>query len=275
MRFHTAADRSGTISRWRSVPRNIVNGAGRTASIAAVTTRNPALPYVVGSVAGIAIAMALLTVTVGVTSITTVSTGTAATGDPLPELTATGSLLGLIVFLAGAVGGLLVSAGAYAVGRAQDPDTPRFSFPAIAPIGILLPAAISFAVVSLGVSAFGTSLDGVVTVPVTAFVSVSAVAGLAAGAVTVPIVDAMSRHSSIGDPNEATPSSSKAFWSDFGRAVGSPAVAIAIGAVRAVGLAQILLSADSTVVTVTVFAVVAAIILGGTTLLALRPWEKK
>jgi hypothetical protein len=52
-------------------------------------------------------------------------------------------------------------------------------------------------------------------------------------------------------------------------------VAIAIGALLAVGLAQILLSAESTAVTVSVFAVVGAIILGGTTLLALRPWEKK
>jgi hypothetical protein len=252
-----------------------VNAGRQATSIAAVTTRNPAVPYFVGSVAGVAVAMALLAVIVGATSITTVSIGDAATGETLPELTATGSLIGLLVFLAGAVGGLLVSAGTYAVGRAQDPDTPRFSFPVVAPIGILLPAALSFAVVSLGLSAFGTSLDGVVAVPITAFVSVSAVAGLIAGAVTVPIVDALSRQSSIGDPNEATPSSGEVFWSDFGRAVGIPAVAIAIGALLAVGLAQLLLSADSTAITVTVFSVVGAIILGGTTLLALRPWDKK
>lgn len=247
----------------------------RATSIAAVTTRNPAVSYVVGSVAGVGVAMALFAVIAGATSITTVSIGDAATGRALPELTATGSILGLVVFVAGAAGGLLVSAATYAVGRAQDPDTPRFSFPVIAPIGILLPATLAFAVVSLGLSLFGTSLEGVVAVPITAFVSVSAAAGLVAGAVTVPIVDALSRHSSIGDPNEATPSTSEAFWSDFGRAVGIPAVAIAIGALLAVGLAQILLSADSTAVTVTVFAIVGTIILGGTTLLALRPWEKE
>ena len=252
-----------------------MKGGGPATSIAAVTTRNPAAPYFVGSVAGIAVAIAFLAVIVGATSTTTVSIGTAATGESLPELTATGSLIGLLVFLAGAAGGLLVSAGTYAVGRAQDPDTPRFSFPVIAPIGVLLPAALSFAVVSLGVSAFGTSLDGIVAVPIAAFVSVSAAAGLIAGAVTVPIVDALARQSSIGDPNEATPSSSEAFWSDFGRAIGIPTVAIAIGALLAVGLAQLLLSADSTAVTVTVFAIVGALILGGTTLLALRPWEKK
>jgi hypothetical protein len=219
--------------------------------------------------------MALLTVIVGSASITTVSLGDAATGQTLPELTATGSLVGLLVFLAGAVGGLLVSATTYAVGRAQDPDTRRFSFPVIAPIGILLPAALAFAVVSLGLSLFGSSLDGVVAVPITALVSVSAVAGLIAGAITVPIVDGLSRQSTVGDANEATPSSSEAFWSDFGRAIGIPAVAIAIGALLAIGLAEVLLSAESTAVTVSVFAIVGAIILGGTTLLALRPWEKK
>ena len=219
--------------------------------------------------------MALLAVMAGATSITTVSLGDAATGQTLPELSATGSLIGLLVFLAGAIGGLLVSGGTYAVGRAQDPDTPRFSFPVIAPIGMLLPAALAFAVVSLGLSLFGSSLDGVVSVPITAFVSVSAVAGLIAGAITVPIIDGLSRQSTVGDANEATPSSSEAFWSDFGRAIGIPAVAIAIGALLAIGLAQVLLSAESTVVTVSVFSIVGAIILGGTTLLALRPWEKK
>lgn len=240
-----------------------------------MTTRNPAVPYLVGSVAGLSVAMALFVVIAGATSITTVSIGDAATGRDLPELTATASIVGLVVFLSGAVGGLLVSAATYAIGRAQDPDTPRFSFPVIAPIGILLPAVLAFAVVSLGLSLFGTSLEGVVAVPVTALVGVSAAAGLVAGAVTVPIVDALSRHSSIGDPNEATPATGEAFWSDFGRAVGIPAVAIAIGALLAVGLAQVLLSAESTVATVSVFSLVGALILGGTTLLALRPWEKE
>ena len=240
-----------------------------------MTTRNPVVPYFVGSVAGFSVAIALVAVVVGATSITTVSIGSAATGSVLPELSATGSLIGLLVFLAGAVGGLLVSAATYAVGRAQDPDTPRFSFPVVAPVGVLLPATVSFAVVSLGLSAFGTSLNGVVAVPVTEFVVVAALAGLIAGAVTVPIVDGLSRQSSIGDPNEATPSSSSAFWSDFGRAVGIPAVAIAVGALLAVGLAQLLLNAHSTAIVVTVFSVIGALILGGTTLLALRPWEKK
>ncbi|MGB9358699.1 MAG: hypothetical protein WCC01_09095 [Acidimicrobiia bacterium] len=239
-----------------------------------MTTRNPAVPYFVGSVAGFSIAIALLAVVVGATSITRVSIGSAATGSALPELSATGSIIGLLVFLAGAIGGLLVSAATYAVGRAQDPDTPRFSFPVVAPVGVLLPAAVSFAVVSLGLSAFGTSLNGLVAVPVTEFVVVAAIAGLVAGAVTVPIVDGLSRQSSIGDANEATPSSSEAFWSDFGRAIGIPAVAIAVGALLAIGLAQLLLNADSTTVVVAVFSVVGALILGGTTLLALRPWDK-
>lgn len=246
----------------------------RTASIAVVTDRNPATPYVAGSVAGVAVAMAMLVVLLGALSLTDVSIGTAATGRPLPELTATGSLMGLIAFLAGAAGGLLVSASTYAVGRSQDPDTPRFSFPVVAPIGTLLSATLTFSVVSLALTAWGSSLDGVVSVSVPALAAATAVAGLVAGLVTVPIVDGLARLSSIGDPNEATPSSSEAFWSDFGRAVGIPALALAFGALLAIGLAELLLASDSTIVTVSVFGVVGAIILGGTTLLALRPWDK-
>ena len=84
---------------------------------------------------------------------------------------------------------------------------------------------------------------------------------------------------SLGNPPLATQTRrlhhrATAFWSDFGRAIGIPAVAIAIGALLAIGLAEVLLNADSTAITVTVFAIVGAIILAGTTLLALRPWEK-
>ena len=61
---------------------------------------------------------------------------------------------------------------------------------------------------------------------------------------------------------------------DFGGAIGIPALAIAIGALLAISLAQILLAADSVAVTVTIFAVAGAVILGGTTLLALRPWDR-
>lgn len=240
-----------------------------------MTNRNPAAPYLSGSFAGLSVAVAMVAAVAGGTSITTVTSVSASASHSASELTATGSLLGLVVLLAGAVGGFLVSAVTYAMGRTQDPDTSRLSFAVIAPVGILLPAVLSFAVVSLGVTLFGTSADGVVVVPVVSFVVVAAIAGLISGTVTVPIVDGLARHSAIGDANEATPSSATAFWLDLGRAVGVPALAIAVGALLAIGLAQILLNVESTVVTVGVFAAAGALVLGGTALLALRPWDNK
>jgi len=240
-----------------------------------MTTRNSAAPYLYGSIAGLAVSMALFAGLAGSLALASVSIGTASTGRPTPELTATASLLGLVVFLAGALGGLAISAATYGIGRIQDPDTPRFSFPVIAPIGILLPASLSFAVVSLGATLFGSSAEGMVTVPIATFVVIAALAGLIAGAVTAPIVDALARQSSLGDRNEATPASKQAFWSDFARAVGIPTLSIGVGALIAIGLAEILLSAESTIVTVAIFAAVGAVILAGTALLALRPWDRK
>ena len=240
-----------------------------------MTTRSSAAPYLYGSVAGLAAALALFAILAGMLALASLSIGTSTTGYAAAELTVTASLLGLVAFLSGAFGGLAISAVTYAIGRAQDPDTPRFSFPVVAPIGVLLPAALSFAVMSLGATLFGSSTDGIVTVPVAPFIVIAALAGLIAGAVTVPIVTALSRRSSMGDTNEATPTSGGAFWSDVARSVGVPALAIGVGALIAIGLAEILLSTGSTVVAVAIFAGAGAVILAATALFALRPWDKK
>jgi hypothetical protein len=79
----------------------------------------------------------------------------------------------------------------------------------------------------------------------------------------------------VGEANQATPVSSKAFWMDLGGAVGVPILAIAAGALLAVSLAQILLNMDSGDLAVAIFAAAGAVILGGTTLMALRPWDRR
>ena len=43
----------------------------------------------------------------------------------------------------------------------------------------------------------------------------------------------------------------------------------------AIGLSQILLNTHSTAMAVTIFAIAGALILGGTSLLALRPWDNR
>ena len=110
--------------------------------------------------------------------------------------------------------------------------------------------------------------------PVATFVLVAAFAGLLGGAMIAPIVDALARPATIGPKNAATPVSSRAFWMDLGGAIGVPLLALGIGALLAIGLAQLLLSADSTTVTVVTFSLVAAAILGLVTLLAYRPWDR-
>ena len=240
-----------------------------------MTTRNSAAPYLYGSAAGLAVSIALFAALTGTVALASISIDAASVDRLTPVLTATASLVGLVVFLSGAIGGLAISAVAYSIGRAQDPDVPRFSFPVVAPVGILLPAALSFAVMSLGTRIFGSSADGMVTVPVATFVVLAAIAGLIAGAITVPIVNTLARPASMGERNEATPRSTGVLWSDFARAVGVPALAVGVGALIAIGLAEILLSAESTIATVSIFAAAGAVILAGTALLALRPWDKR
>jgi hypothetical protein len=144
----------------------------------------------------------------------------------------------------------------------------------VAPVGIVLAAVTAFATVSLGIELAASVTEGTVEVSVPTMVAIAAIAGLMAGMVTTPIVDALSQPAVMGEANEATPVSSKAFWMDFGGAIGIPALAIAIGALLAISLAQILLAADSVAVTVTIFAAAGTVILVGTTLLALRPWDR-
>ncbi len=58
------------------------------------------------------------------------------------------------------------------------------------------------------------------------------------------------------------------------RAIGIPALSIAVGALLAIGLAELLLSADSAAVSVAVFSVVGVLVLGVTALFATRPWDR-
>jgi hypothetical protein len=180
----------------------------------------------------------------------------------------------LLVFLLGAVGGLIIAAFAYVAGRARDPNAPRFAFGWLAMVGMVLGGAMAFATVSLGVTIGGSDTSGTVIIPVTAFVVSVAVAGLLAGAITAPVVDALASPAYFGEVKTATPVSSGEFWSDMVRAIGIPTLAIALGALLAVGLAELLLSTDSDAVSVAVFSVIGALILGATALFAIRPWDR-
>ena len=204
---------------------------------------------------------------------------TAVTADPgtvaaEPTIVVDGASLWILALLAGAVGGLVLASVSYGIGRASDPASRAYSLGWLLVVGAALGAVMTYSVVRLGVTTVGDVTLGEVTVAADTLVLVSLLAGALAGALTAPIVDALARPASVGPRNEATPVSSRAFWTDLAGAIGIPVLAIALGAILAVTLAQVLLSLNSTTATVAVFSVVAAAILALTTLLALRPWDK-
>lgn len=231
-------------------------------------TRLPYARYVLGAIGGLAVAVGFLAFFGSLTAIKTV------TMDGVATFTATTSSMRILVFVLGAIGGLVIAAVAFVAGRARDPNAPRFAFGWLAIVGIVLGGSVAFSTVSLGVTVAGNSVSGTVTMPVTAMVVSAAIAGLIGGAITTPIVDALARPATFGAENAATPVTSAAFWTDMARAIGVPVLAIAVGALLAIGLAEVLLGAESAVVSVAIFSIVGAVILGGTALIATRPWDR-
>jgi hypothetical protein len=229
-----------------------------------------------GAISGVVIAFAFMAWFGGWTSIETVDAvaGLTGTAGATPVFVTDADAMWLLTLFLGAVGGMVVAGVSYAGERALEPDAPAYQLGWLIPIGLVLGSVMAYSVVRLGVTIGGETDGSNVVVPAATFVLVAALAGLAGGMVIAPIVAALARPANIGPRNEATPVSSKAFWLDTMGAVGLPTLAAIIIAFLAISLAQLLLSAESTVVAVTAFSVVAALILGGTTLFALRPWDR-
>lgn len=237
--------------------------------------RNPTAPFLQGAIGGLVLAVAFLAYFGSATALTTTTIGAPGAGADEPVFVVGRTSLWLLVLFLGALGGLILAGVVYAGGRTRSPGVARFRLWSVAPVAMILAAVTAFATVSLGVELGGTTLEGTVTVSITSMVLIGATAGLVAGLVTAPIVDALSQPSVMGEANDATPVSSKAFWMDLGGAIGVPTLAIAIGALLAIALAQLLLNADSPEVAVAAFSIVGALILGATTALALRPWDRR
>ncbi|MCH7846141.1 MAG: hypothetical protein IIC70_09100 [Acidobacteria bacterium] len=234
-------------------------------------TRRSLAPYVTGSLGGVSIAMAFFAFFASFTALDTVSrTGSGG----VAAFTADRASLGFLVFSLGALGGITIAAFAYVVGRAREPGVARYAFGWLGMVGIVLGGSMAFATVSLGITLGGSTSSGSITVPITTMAVSVAAAGLLAGAITAPIVDALASPAYFGDIQAATPVTSTGFFTDMGRAIGTPALSIAIGALLAVGLAELLLSTESAALSVAIFSVVGVVILGGTALVAARPWDR-
>jgi hypothetical protein len=239
--------------------------------------RNPLLSMLLGGLAGALVALGLVAYFGGTTALGSVAAVPAGANSAAAEPTfvATQGAMWLLVLFCGALGGIVIASLTYGLGRTLEPDASRFPLRFLLPGAALLAAAMSYAAVRLGVTLGGdVTADGAVVVPVTWMIVTAVVAGVIAGATTTPIVDALARPASIGPRNDATPVSSRAFWSDLMGAVGVPVLAAVIVAALAIGFSQLLLTSGSPIAAVAAFAVVAAVILGATSLIALRPWEK-
>ncbi len=229
-----------------------------------------------GAIAGVLIAFGCVACFGGYLGLETVDAVTLIPDTPAaePQFVATANPLWLLLFLLGAVGGLVVATIAYGVGRVLDPEADAYPAGWLLLLGAVLGAIVVFSTVRLGITIWGDLEAGIISVPVATLILVAGFAGLLAGAIVAPIVDALARPATIGPRNEATPVSSRAFWMDLGGAIGVPVLAMGVGALLAIGLAQLLLSAESTTVTVVVFSLVSAGVFGVVTLLAYRPWDR-
>jgi hypothetical protein len=90
---------------------------------------------------------------------------------------------------------------------------------------------------------------------------------------TTAVVDTLARPAFINVEPDEIPQSSGEMIGEMMRAVGAPILGIVGAALFAILLSQALLAIDG-IAAVVVFAVVAALILGGATLIALRPWDE-
>lgn len=229
-----------------------------------------------GAIAGVLIALGCVAWFGGYLGIETVDAVTMVPNTPVaePQFVATANSLWLLLLLLGAAGGLVIAGISYGVGRILDPEAGAYPAAWLLLLGAVLGAVVTFSTVRLGITIWGDLEAEIMSVPVATFVLVAASAGLLSGAIIAPIVDALARPVTMGPRNEATPVSSRAFWMDVGGAIGVPLLAVAIGAIVAVSLAQLLLSVDSNVVAVVIFSVFAALVLGLAALLAYRPWDR-
>jgi hypothetical protein len=188
-------------------------------------------------------------------------------------LQVTSGALYLLVLIIGLLGGMVIGGIGYAVGTSADPDSPRFPLRYLLPVSALVAAVLAYAVLRLGVGGFGEISSGLVTVGVLRMSLIVLAMGAAAGGITSGVVTALSRPDLFAFEGEAWPSGAREVMAAMLSAVSAPLVAAVLAATFAIplSLALIELEGDAAVVT---FSLVAAIVLGGATLIAARPWDK-
>ena len=229
-------------------------------------TRARAVGY--GELAGALMALALVAILGSRAAID----GAGITDGRAEFVVSAGSLF-LTVAISGALGGMLIAGTAYIFAHQTEPDNPRFPLGYLLPVAAITGALFSYIPMRIGLGGWGDLVEGTITVSVYAMVIIGLIAGIIAGGITTAIVDALARPAFLRLEGEAWPTSGREVAVHMLRAVGTPLVALLVGAVFAVGLSQILLEVEGTGAVI-VFSVVAALILGGAALIAARPWDR-
>jgi hypothetical protein len=178
--------------------------------------------------------------------------------------------LNLLVLLAGALGGALLGAVGYAVGREAAPESRRISLGPLALLGTVIGMAVGYGALRAAFGIGATIEDGQVTVSVFRAVISALIAGAAVGSVVGGTVNRVSRPEALGLAGEAWPTNPVAFARESARALGLPALAVVAGIVIVYGVAWVLLESDRTFGLV-FFGAIAALILAAAAFAASRP----
>ncbi|MDQ3782252.1 MAG: hypothetical protein M3349_04850 [Actinomycetota bacterium] len=180
----------------------------------------------------------------------------------------------LLAVMAGLVAGGCIAAATYAVGREAQPEAPRFPLRWVVPVAAGVGALFSYGGLRTTLLLGGETTEGVGTISLVAMVVGLLSTGAVAGAITAALVDRLARPEKLGLGGEAWPTSPRALIGEAARAVGTPMMAMVAAGGFAVVLAEVLLALEGTAAVV-VFSLAAAVVLGGASLLAYRPWERR
>lgn len=229
-----------------------------------------------GALAGGLLALVLIAVFGSITALRSVDATVLdeAAMRARPEFVVGAGAMYFLVILLGLVGGLVITAIAYAFQRQENLEGEMFPLRYLLPTGAITAAIMAYVGIRIGIGAAGSIAAGEITVSVARLLVISVLSGAFAGAVTAATVGALARPEVLAIEGEAVPASFRAFTAEMVRAVGSPMIGVIFAAGFAIGLSQLLLAIEG-LGAVAIFSVVGALVLGGATLLALRPWERR
>ena len=223
---------------------------------------------VLGALGGATIALTAFALVVGRFAL-----HAATSGDDGSVVQVTSGALYLMVLALAILGGLLIGAIGYGIGASTDPDSPRFGLRYLLPVAAATAAIVAYAVLRIGVGGFGDIQGGLVSVGVFRMAVIVLLMGLLAGGVTSGVADSLARPELFAFGGEAWPSGSREVVRAMMGAVSAPLVAAVVAAAFAIPLSIVLIELGGDEATI-VFSVVGAVVLGLTTFVAARPWDK-